>query len=256
MAEEKLKVEIVLPVYNEEAELEEHTLRLRDFLKRQLDDFLWQITIADNASTDDTSDIGQNLSQKYPEINFLRLEEKGRGRAVKRAWQEGDADIAAYMDIDLSTDLKHFPPLIKSLTNGYDIAIGSRLLPKSVVKGRTLKREIISRCYNLLIKFLFWARFSDAQCGFKAVNKRVIKEILPKVQDNEWFFDTELLIIAEKSGSKRDALTSGQRSAAFKIYEEPVTWVDNPGSTVRVLGTIKGDLKGLWRLFRTKPWRK
>lgn len=235
------KVEIVLPVYNEENELEEHTLRLRDFLKRTLTDFSWRITIADNASTDKTPQIAGGLSKKYPEINFLRLEEKGRGRAVKRAWEASGADIVAYMDIDLSTDLKHLPPLVKSLMNGYDIAIGSRLLPQSVVKGRTFKREIISRCYNLLIRFLFWIKFSDAQCGFKAITKRVIKDLIPKIQDNEWFFDSELLIVGEKLG--------------YKIYEEPVTWVDNPGSTVRVLGTIKGDIKGLWRLFWQRPWR-
>lgn len=241
MAEEKLKVEIVLPVYNEEGELEEHTLRLRDFLKRQLDDFLWQITIADNASTDKTATIAQRLTEEYPEINFFHLKKKGRGRAVKRVWSKSEADILAYMDIDLSTDLKNFPPLIKSLTSGYDIAIGSRLLSGSVVKGRTLKREIISRGYNFLIKILFQTRFSDAQCGFKAVTEKIVQDLIPKIQNNEWFFDSELLITGEKSG--------------YKIYEEPVTWVDNPGSTVRVLGTIRGDLKGLWRLFRTGPWR-
>ncbi|MDP3998639.1 MAG: glycosyltransferase [bacterium] len=242
MDERKLTVEVVLPVYNEEEELEEHTLRLRDFLKRSLTDFSWWITIADNASTDKTSQIGRQLAQKYPEINFLRVGERGRGRAIKRSWQEGDADVFAYMDIDLSTDLKHFPPLVKSLTKGYNIAIGSRLLPGSVVKGRTLKRELISRIYNLLIKILFWTKFSDAQCGFKAVTKEVIKDLIPKIKDNEWFFDSELLIVGEKSG--------------YKIYEESVTWIDNPGSTVRVLGTIRGDLKGLWRIFRTKPWEK
>lgn len=242
MSEEKLKVEVVLPVYNEEEELEEHTLRLRDFLKRALNDFSWRITIADNASTDKTLEIGKCLTTNNPEISFLRLEEKGRGRAVKTAWRESDADILAYMDIDLSTDLKHFPPLVKSLTEGYDIAIGSRLLSQSVVKGRTFKREIISRTYNLLIKILFWTKFSDAQCGFKAVTKKVVRNLIPNVQDNEWFFDTELLILGGKSG--------------LKIYEEPVTWIDNPGSTVRVLGTMKGDLKGLWRLFWQRPWRK
>ena len=241
MAEKKLKVNVVLPVYNEEEELEEHTLRLRDFLKRSLGDFSWQITIADNASQDKTPEIGRRLAREYPEITFFRLEEKGRGRAVKAVWQDGKADIYAYTDIDLSTDLKHFPPLIKSLREGYDIAVGSRLLPKSVVKGRTFKREIISRGYNFLIKILFQTRFSDAQCGFKAVTKKVTHELLPKIQDNEWFFDSELLIVGEKFG--------------FKIYEEPATWIDNPGSTVRVLGTIKGDLAGLWRLFWTKPWR-
>lgn len=238
---EKPKIEIVLPVYNEQEELEEHALRLRDFLKRSLHDFSWRITITDNASTDKTSQIAQNLSRKYPEINFLKLEEKGRGRAVKRAWGDRIADIFAYMDIDLSTDLKHFPPLVRKLMDGYDIAIGSRLLRGSVVKGRTLKREVISHTYNLLIKILFWTKFSDAQCGFKAATRQVVEELIPKIQDNEWFFDSELLIVGEKSG--------------YKIYEEPVTWVDNPGSTVRVLGTIKGDLKGLWRLFWQRPWR-
>lgn len=242
MAEKKLKVEIVLPVYNEEAELEEHTLRLRDFLRRGLSDFDWQITIADNASTDKTLEIAQSLARQYPEINFFHLDEKGRGRAVKKVWTESEVDILAYMDIDLSTDLKHFPPLVKSLTEGYDIAIGSRLLSQAVVKGRTFKREIISRVYNFLIKILFWTKFSDAQCGFKAVTKRVVEELVPKIEDNEWFFDSELLIIGEKSGCE--------------IYEEPVTWVDNPGSTVRVLGTMKGDLKGLWRLFWQRPWKR
>lgn len=240
MGEEKLKVKIVLPVYNEEEELEEHTLRLHDFLKRTLKNFEWQIVITDNASTDKTLEVAKRLTKEYPEISFLHLEEKGRGRAVNKAWMSGDADIMAYMDIDLSTDLKHFPHLVKSLTEGYDIAIGSRLLSKSVVKGRTFKREIISRGYNFLIKILFWVKFSDAQCGFKAITKEVAQKLLPKIQDNAWFFDSELLIVGEKSG--------------YKIYEEPVTWVDNPGSTVRVLGTIMGDLKGLWRLLRTRPW--
>lgn len=239
---EKPKVEVVLPVYNEQEELKEHTLRLRDFLKRTLGDFSWQIVIADNASTDKTAEIARQLCKDHPEVKFFQLTEKGRGRAVKKVWQESRAQICAYMDIDLSTDLKHFPSLIESLANGYDIAIGSRLLPKSVVKGRTLKREIISRVYNAIIKLLFWTGFSDAQCGFKAVTKKVVEELIPKIQDNEWFFDSELLIVGEKSG--------------YKIYEEPVTWVDNPGSTVRVLGTIDGDLKGLWRLFWSRSWRK
>lgn len=242
MLKKKLKVEVVLPVYNEEKELEEHVLRLRDFLNRAFNNFTWQIAIADNASTDKTAVIGQNLVGRYPEIIFFHLQEKGRGRAVKKVWRETEADIFAYMDIDLSTDLKHFPPLINSLRNSYDIAIGSRLLPSSVVKGRTIKREVISRVYNILIKMLFMIKFSDAQCGFKAVTKRVVNELIPKIEDNEWFFDSELLIVGEKSG--------------YKIYEEPVTWVDNPGSTVRVIKTISGDISGLWRLLRQRPWTK
>lgn len=239
---EKLEVEIIIPVYNEEEELETNVLKLRDFSKENLRDFLWHITIADNASMDKTGEIGQKLAQHFPEIAYFYLSQKGRGWAVKKAWEKSEADICVYIDVDLSTDLKHLLPLVNSLTSGYDLAIGSRLLPKSKVAGRTLKREIISRAYNLLIKILFQIKFSDAQCGFKAVTKRVVKELIPQIQDNEWFFDSELLIVGEKSG--------------YKIYEEPVAWVDNPGSTVRVLGTAWGDLKGLWRLFWKRPWRK
>lgn len=238
----KKKVKLVLPVYNEEKELKTNTLRVREFLLKNLPKMDFEIQIADNASTDKTPEIARQLATQYKEISFFRLEEKGRGRAVKKAWSEGEADIFSYMDIDLSTDLKHLPALINAIEAGFDIAIGSRLLPGSKVIGRTLKREILSRGYNLLIRILFRTCFSDAQCGFKAVNNRVIRELLPKIADNEWFFDSELLIIGEKSG--------------FKIYEEPVTWADNPGSTVRVLKTVIGDLKGLLRLFLSRPWRK
>ena len=241
MDEKTPKILIVVPVYNEEKELEVNILKLKSFLE-QVKELEWHIVIADNASTDKTPEIGRKLATQYKEISFFRLEEKGRGRAVKKAWQEFEADIFVYMDIDLSTDLKHLPALINAIEAGFDITIGSRLLPASKVIGRTFKREILSRGYNLLIKALFGTHFSDAQCGFKAVSHKVVKELLPKIADNKWFFDSELLIVGEKSG--------------FKIYEEPVTWVDNPGSTVRVLKTVTGDLKGLLRLFLSRPWRK
>ncbi len=235
------KILIALPVYNEEQELEKNVLKIKDFIE-PLGETNFQIIIVDNASTDKTREIGKNLGQKYPRISFLRLEEKGRGLALKKAWASYKADYYCYMDIDLSTNLGHLPAIIKAIENGFDIALGSRLLPKSRVSGRTLKREILSRGYNLIIKLLFQISFSDAQCGFKAVNRRVVSELLPKIIDNEWFFDSELLIIGEKSG--------------YKIYEEPVIWTDNPGSTVRVLKTVSGDLRGLLRLFFSRPWRK
>jgi hypothetical protein len=145
------------------------------------------------------------------------------------------------MDVDLSTDLKHFPPLVRSLLRGYDIAIGSRNVRGARVYGRNFLRTMTSKGYIFLIKFFFWIHFSDAQCGFKAVTGRIVKTLLPAVSDNEWFFDSEMLILGEKSG--------------YRIYEEPVTWIDNPGSTVRVLKTAWGDIKGLWRLYTTRPWQ-
>lgn len=234
-------VEVVIPVYNEEKELKENTLKLYSFLKRNFKKYRWQITIADNASTDGTLKIAKALSKQYSRIKYIHLSFKGRGRAVKKAWQESKADVVSYMDVDLSTDLSNFLPLVNSLIKGkYDIAIGSRLLPDSQVIARPLKREILSRGYNLIIKLLFQVGFSDAQCGFKAVTKQVVKNLLPLIKDDAWFFDSELLIVGEKLG--------------YKIYEQPVKWVDNPGSTVRVLKTVFGDLKGLLRLFITRPW--
>ncbi|MCX8008997.1 MAG: glycosyltransferase family 2 protein [Patescibacteria group bacterium] len=238
----KPSLNIVIPVYNEEVELEESVRTLSDYLKKHLTDFSWTITIADNASTDNTLSIAKILSKSFSHVRYIHLDEKGRGRAVKKAWRECDDDILAYMDVDLSTDLKHFPPLVRSLLRGYDIAIGTRNVKGSRVFKRTLLRTITSKVYIFIIKLFLGAHFSDAQCGFKAVTRRVVKKVLPYVKDNEWFFDTELLLIAEKSG--------------YRIYEEPVTWIDNPGSTVRVLKTAQGDLEGLYRLFRERPWKR
>jgi len=238
----KPSVNIVIPVYNEESELAQSVQTLRQFLRDHLQDFFWHITIADNASTDSTLLIAKKLAKENTDVFFVHLPQKGRGRAVKQVWQKDTADIEAYMDVDLSTDLKHFPPLVRSLLRGYDIAIGTRNAPGSRVYGRSMLRTFTSKMYIALIKLFFWVHFSDAQCGFKAVTRRVVQKIIPQVVDNAWFFDSELLIIAEKSG--------------YRIYEEPVTWIDNPGSTVRVLKTAQGDLEGLKRLFIERPWKK
>jgi glycosyltransferase involved in cell wall biosynthesis len=238
----KTSLNVVIPVYNEESELEASIKTLTDYLGHNLSDFDWTVTIADNASTDSTWKIAKNLEKSVKGVNAVHLDLKGRGRAVKKIWMESRADIVAYMDVDLSTDLKHFPPLVRSLQRGYDLAIGSRNVRGSRVFKRELIRTITSKGYIMLIKCIFWVHFSDAQCGFKAVSRNVVKEVIPYVEDNEWFFDTELLLLAEKMG--------------YRIYEESVTWIDNPGSTVRVMKTAQGDLKGLWRLFLTRPWRK
>lgn len=238
----KPSLNIVIPVYNEERELSECITTLRRFLDEHLPDFEWIITIADNTSTDRTLSIGRELARKDRAVRVIHLDQKGRGRAVKFAWESIPTDYVAYMDVDLSTDLKHLPALVRALTRGYDIAIGSRNARGARVYGRSLLRTITSKGYILLIKLFFWVHFSDAQCGFKATTRQVVKLLIPRVVDNEWFFDSELLILGEKSG--------------YRIYEEPVTWIDNPGSTVRVMKTARGDLVGLWRLFFTRPWRR
>ncbi len=239
--EKKPSVNIVIPVYNEERELAQSIGTLKEYLRMNLTDFTWRITIADNASKDKTLAIAKRLSKKFPEVSTVHLVQKGRGRAVKHVWTRDSADIEAYMDVDLSTDLRHVPPLVQSLTRGYDIAIGTRNANGARVYGRSNLRNMTSKVYILLIKLFFWVHFSDAQCGFKAVTRRVVNDLIPHIKDNEWFFDTELLVTAEKMG--------------YRIYEEPVTWIDNPGSTVRVMKTAQGDLAGLWRIFKERPWK-
>jgi len=242
MSIKKPKVEITIPVYNEEVELEKHIALLSQFCEKQLQDYDWHITIADNASTDKTPTIAAAIAKKNTKVRVYRLEEKGRGRAVKSAWRISKADYCVYMDLDLSTDLVHLPRVLRALQKGYDIAIGSRLARGAKVEGRTFIRELTSRTLNFFfIQLFFNTHFTDAQCGFKAVTKKVVDILIPKVEDNGWFFDGELLIIAEKSG--------------YRIYEEPVHWIDNPGSTVRLISTISGDLHVMWRLLTTQPWK-
>lgn len=227
------RVDAVLPVYNEEEALEDSVMTLHAFLTRHCP-YDWRIVVADNASTDTTWTKAQELGERVPRVVPFHLDQKGRGRALRQAWTASDADVVSYMDVDLSTGLDAFMPMIDAiLKEGYEIAIGSRLMRESNVT-RGPKREFISRCYNLIIKLMFWHHFSDAQCGFKAVSRRVVRELIPLVQDQAWFFDSELLLLAERKG--------------YPIKDIPVTWVDDPGSTVNIVDTAWKDFKGLIRV--------
>jgi len=230
----RVRVDIVIPVYNEESDLEPSVTRLRQFLLDNVD-YDWRIVVADNASTDDTLQIAKGLAERFTgQVTYLHLEQKGRGRALRRAWTESDADIVSYMDVDLSTGLGALRPLIDSLIDSeYDIAIGSRLKKGAQVQ-RGPKRELISRAYNLIIRLMFRNQFSDAQCGFKAATRRAVRDVVPLIQDQAWFFDSELLLLAERMG--------------FRISEVPVKWADDPDSRVRIASTAWEDLKGLVRV--------
>ena len=223
----------MIPVYNEQRVLRENVLRLhRHMVEHVQPDF--QITIADNASVDDTPAIGAALARELARVGYLRVGEQGRGRALRAAWSRSGAELLAYMDVDLSTDLSALPGLLDPLRRGEaQLAIGSRLAPGARVT-RGVKRELISRGYNRLLRRRLGARFSDAQCGFKAGRRAAIQRLLPKVADQHWFFDTELLYLAQCQG--------------LRIAEVPVHWIEDRDSRVKIVSTIREDLRGIARL--------
>ncbi len=228
----------MVPVYNEAAVLERSIRRLHDFLATSVP-FAWTIVIADNASADRTWEKAQRLSAELDGVEAVHLDQKGRGRALRAAWSASDADVLCYTDVDLSTDLRALLPLIAALVSGHsDVAIGTRLAAGSrIVRSR--KREVISRTYNGLLHVLLRARFSDAQCGFKAVSASAAQQLLPEVEDDGWFFDTELLVRAQRRG--------------LRIHEVAVDWVEDPDSRVEIVPTAVGDLRGVARLLMQPP---
>jgi len=236
-------VDVVVPVYNEERALPQSIPVLRAFLAGDSFPYEWRIVIADNASVDGTPEAAGRLAERFSgEVVYVRIEEKGRGRALKRTWGESPMDIVSYMDVDLSTGLEAFPQLIGAIAgDGYDLAVGSRLLPSSRVE-RSLRRRVLTRGYSLIIKALLWTRFSDAQCGFKAVRADVARRLLPHIEDNNWFFDTEMLVLAEKAG--------------FRVKDVPVAWVEDVDTRVHVANTVAEDLRGLVRMRLRRPWRR
>ena len=228
-----LQVDIVVPVRNEERDLAPSVRRLVSYL-RECFPFSARVTIADNGSTDATWAIASRLARELPEVRAIHMDLPGRGRALRAIWSQSDAEVLAYMDVDLSTDLNALLPLVAPLLSGHsDLAIGTRLARGSrVIRGP--KRELISRGYNVLLRTLMGARFSDAQCGFKAIRRDQARALLPLTQDTGWFFDTELLVLAERAG--------------LRIHEIPVDWVDDLDSRVDIIATALADLRGMARL--------
>lgn len=234
-------INITIPVFNEERRLPKSIRRLHAFITENILQ-PWEIVIANNGSTDETLKVARLLEKDHANVRVENLACKGRGGALKRVWTESKADILAYMDCDLSTELDCFKPLIAPLLCGsHDLAVGSRLLADSVTR-RGFKRSFISVSYNRLLKAAFNIHFSDAQCGFKAITRAAFTELAPLVQDDRWFMDTELLIWAEKLG--------------YRIHDLPVRWADDPDSKVKILPTIMADLSGLIRVKRNLGRRK
>ena len=235
------QLDIVLPVYNEAHVLAGSVEKLRAYLDETSFPYASRVVVADNASTDTTLQVAQELAAAYEDVAVVHLPQKGRGRALRKAWLESHADAVCYMDVDLSTDLAALRPLASAvLDEGYDVATGSRMTRGSNIE-RSFRRELTSRGLIMLIKLLFFpSKLSDTQCGFKALSRQAVRELLPRVENEEWFFDTELLLLAEKGG--------------YRVKDVPVRWIEDPDTRVNVLETVAEDLSGLLRMrFRRIP---
>ena len=229
-------VHVVIPVYNEERALPVSVAQTLAFLDTH-PEHTWRIVIADNASVDRTREVAQGLEAQYPgRVIYQHIPVKGRGIALRTAWLTSDADVAMYMDVDLSTDLEHIPALVDPIAAGEaDLAYGSRLARGSRT-NRGFKREFISRTYVFILNIVARLRVTDAQCGFKAISREAARALVPLVRDNAWFFDSELLWVAQENG--------------FRLREVPVHWEEDTDTRVKIMGTAIEDLKGIWRLRR------
>lgn len=231
-------VDVVIPVLNEAHVLEQSVATVRAYLAEHFS-YRWRVVIVDNGSTDGTREVAERLAGLYGDVTFHHLAKSGRGSALRHAWTRSDADVVCYTDVDLSTELGALARIVDAiLVEGYDLATGSRLMRASRTK-RSFKREAISRAYNLFVKSVLLTSFSDAQCGFKAVSREVVKRVVPEVKDRSWFFDTELLVLSEKWG--------------YRIKDVPVLWIEDDDSRVRIIRTAWDDIKGVcrvrWRLW-------
>jgi glycosyltransferase involved in cell wall biosynthesis len=235
-----MKILIAIPVYNEESILAENAKKIYDFFKKNITDD-WQIVIADNNSNDRTGNIGKDLEKNFKEIKYLYISEKGKGRAIRAAWENAEADVYIFMDADLATDLSALPALVAAVSQeNFDLAAGSRFHKNSKVK-RSFLRKFISRAYRFILRLALRSKIKDAPCGFKAVNSKIIKNIVPQIKNNEWFFDTELVILAEKNN--------------YSIKEIPVIWTEHKKigrkSRVNFIKVSLGYLKEIWRLKKS-----
>jgi glycosyltransferase involved in cell wall biosynthesis len=231
----EIGVDVVIPVLNEAHVLALSVHKVHEFLTERVP-YRWRIVVAENGSTDGTADVARRLCDELPRVELLVIGSRGRGRALRVAWSRGDADILCYTDVDLSTELTAFPRLFDALVRGgCDVAVGSRLAPGAKTV-RCVKREVISRGYNQILRWALRVGFSDAQAGFKAITREVADKVLPLVEDNGWFLDTELLVLSERLG--------------YRIADLPIVWTEDDDSRVKIVRTAVDDLRGVWRLHR------
>jgi len=227
-------VSVVLPAYNEAAKIEKTVLITAETLSKIADRF--EIIIAEDGSTDGTDRIASMLSKKYAYVIHLHSDARqGRGKALNRAFKAASGEVLCYIDVDLATDMKYLEKLVRAISvDGYDFATGSRIMPESDAK-RPFKREFASRGYNHLVRLFLRSKLYDHQCGFKAFRRKALFEILDVVENQHWFWDTELLVRAQHKG--------------YKVLEFPVYWRHGGSSKVNLVKDVGGMGSEIFRLW-------
>ena len=216
-------IEITIPILNEEKTLDKQVRKAYIYIKQNLNDFgIIHIMLVDNGSTDNTQEIARLLCLELPGVYYLRLEEKGVGRALKYSWGQSKADIIGYMDLDLATDLCYLRSALEGLTvDQVDIVNGSRLAKGARVIGRSFIRNVTSRIFNFIVKMVFNTSFSDGMCGFKFLKRSCLENLLEAgAKSDGWFFASEILITGEYLG--------------YRVSEIPIQWTDDPDSKVKI----------------------
>ena len=225
-----MRIEITIPTYNEGKIIEKNIDKLFNFLDNSKLDY--NVTIANNASKDNTLIIAKKLARKYKKLIVYHTDKPGRGNALKEVWKKSKADILCYMDADLSTDLPHLNSMVE-LFPKYDIVLGNRLSKYSRT-NRRIYRTLLSKGYNKIAKYILRIKTNDLQCGFKGIKKKVFMDIVNYTSDDNWFFDSQLIVWGEKKG--------------YKIAEIPIKWIERKASKVKIRSTVTNYLKNLWKL--------
>ena len=228
-------INIIIPLYNEGKIIAKTIETLIHFLAQSGFPYEYVITLANNASTDNSLMVCEELTRKFRQVRILDLTGKGKGRAIRAAWTTAEAEILTFMDADLSSDLSFFRSLIDAVVvEGYDLATGNRLGKNSKIINRRFLRSVASRLYNIFIRVLFKTSISDHQCGFKAMSKQAFFSVAPLLEDNAWFFDTELIVMARQQG--------------LKIKPIDIMWSDNTDSKVTLGRTSYEMFRAAWKL--------
>ncbi|WP_226012369.1 flippase-like domain-containing protein [Halomicrobium salinisoli] len=222
-----VEVSVVLPAYNEEETLEETVEVTLSTLASFLPDGRFEVIVAEDGCEDRTPEIADRLAGEDERVRHVHSDERlGRGGALEYAFRRAEGSTLVYFDTDLATDMRHLEELVESIRSGeYDVATGSRWLPENPA-DRPPRRAVSSRGYNVLVRLFLRSDLKDHQCGFKAFDRDALFDLLDGVEDEHWFWDTEVLVRAQREG--------------YRVREFPVDWTPKGDSKVDLVRDVFG----------------